>query len=268
MRHLTLAFRTLFKTAVRHRHRGAFPGARDRRQRGHLLALRPDPACAPCPCPTRADSSTSAAPGPKPGSQSCNQAGDCDLVFSYPMFRDLERSQTVFTGLAAHCAFGVSLSYQNEPMTGQGMYVSGSYFPTLGLRPALGRLLGPDDDQSIGANFVTVLSLRLLGVAFRLRPGRAGPPDRRERPDDDHRRGRAARLRGHDARRPPPGIRTDQHARDCCRSASGGSRTGGAIGSICSPASSPACRWRRPAPVSTPSTGPFSRTSRRRFSKA
>ncbi len=30
------------------------------------------------------------APGPKPGSQSCNQAGDCEQVFSYPMFRDLE----------------------------------------------------------------------------------------------------------------------------------------------------------------------------------
>src|SRR5436309_6210467 len=30
-------------------------------------------------------------PGPKPGSTSCNQAGDCDSVFSFPMFRDLER---------------------------------------------------------------------------------------------------------------------------------------------------------------------------------
>ena len=31
-----------------------------------------------------------AAPGPKPGSHSCNQAGDCDEVFSYAMFRDLQ----------------------------------------------------------------------------------------------------------------------------------------------------------------------------------
>ena len=28
------------------------------------------------------------APGPKPGSNSCNQSGNCDAVFSYPMFRD------------------------------------------------------------------------------------------------------------------------------------------------------------------------------------
>jgi hypothetical protein len=28
-------------------------------------------------------------PGPKPGSQSCGNAGGCEEVFSYPMFRDL-----------------------------------------------------------------------------------------------------------------------------------------------------------------------------------
>ena len=53
------------------------------------------------------------APGPKPGNQSCNQAstrGNCDDVFSYPMFRDLERVQTVFTGVAAHRAIEVNLS--------------------------------------------------------------------------------------------------------------------------------------------------------------
>ena len=31
-----------------------------------------------------------AAPGPKPGTTWCNQAGDCEEVFSYQMFRDLE----------------------------------------------------------------------------------------------------------------------------------------------------------------------------------
>ncbi len=45
-------------------------------------------------------------PGPEPGGQSCGQAGDCDVVFSYAMFRDLERSQKVFTGLAVHALFG------------------------------------------------------------------------------------------------------------------------------------------------------------------
>jgi len=98
------------------------------------------------------------APGPKPGSQSCSQAGDCDVVFSYPMFKDLQQQQTVFTGIAAHVSFGANLSVRNEPLTGGGMFVSGSYFPVLGIQPALGRLLGPADDEVIGANFVAVLS--------------------------------------------------------------------------------------------------------------
>lgn len=99
-----------------------------------------------------------AAPGPKPGSQSCSNAGDCDVVFSYPMFRDLERLQRVFTGIAAHVGIGVNLSYHGQTQGADGMLVSGSYFPVLGLRPALGRLLSPQDDDHIGSNFVVVLS--------------------------------------------------------------------------------------------------------------
>ena len=98
------------------------------------------------------------APGPKPGSQSCNQAGDCDVVFSYPMFRDLERVQTTFTGIAAHRLFGANLAYRGQTLSGEGVFVSGSYFPVLGMQPALGRLLDPGDDRSIGESPVAVLS--------------------------------------------------------------------------------------------------------------
>ena len=97
------------------------------------------------------------APGPAPGSNSCNQAGSCEEIFSYAMFRDLEKAQTPFAGIAAHRSFGTSLSYNNEPMTGDGMMVSGSYFPVLGVAAAKGRLIAPDDDKVIGANYVTVL---------------------------------------------------------------------------------------------------------------
>jgi predicted permease len=99
-----------------------------------------------------------AAPGPMFGSNSCSMIGSCTQVFSYPMFKDLEKSQAVLTGLAAHRDFGVSLSYEQQPMNGRGLLISGSYFPTLGLSPAAGRLLGPADDSTIGANFVIVLS--------------------------------------------------------------------------------------------------------------
>ncbi|MEA3245974.1 MAG: ABC transporter permease [Gemmatimonadota bacterium] len=98
------------------------------------------------------------APGPKPGSTSCNDTGPCEWVFSYPMFRDLERQQQVFTGIAGHSSFGVNLTYKKQTDNGQGVYVTGSYFPVLGVRPYLGRLLTPDDDQVVGAHPVAVLS--------------------------------------------------------------------------------------------------------------
>ena len=98
------------------------------------------------------------APGPKPGSLSSNQAGDGEQVFSYPMFRDLEEGQTSFIGIAAHRAFGANLSYEGQTENGSGMLVSGSYFPVLGIQPALGRLLTPDDDRTVGGHYVAVLS--------------------------------------------------------------------------------------------------------------
>ncbi|MBI5601420.1 MAG: ABC transporter permease [Gemmatimonadetes bacterium] len=114
------------------------------------------------------------APGPMPGSTSCNQAGNCDVIFSYQMFRDLEKAQASFTGIAAHRAFSVSLGVRNEPVTGDGMMVSGSYFPVLGIQPAKGRLLGPDDDQVIGANFVTVLAYWFWEESFGKDPNVVG----------------------------------------------------------------------------------------------
>jgi predicted permease len=98
------------------------------------------------------------APGPKPGSTSCNQSGDCEAVFSYPMFRDLEKANTPFSSVAAHRIFGANLAYDGQTLNGDGVMVSGSYFRTLGLTPALGRLIGPEDDRTLGGHFVAVLA--------------------------------------------------------------------------------------------------------------
>jgi len=106
------------------------------------------------------------APGPNPGSQSCGRAGDCKEVFSYPMFRDLERQQTAFTGIAAHVLFGANLAARNHTLSGEGELVSGSYFRVLGLQPALGRLLGADDDRQPGESRVAVLSYEYWQSTF------------------------------------------------------------------------------------------------------
>jgi predicted permease len=100
-----------------------------------------------------------AAPGPQQGSNSCNDAGDCTEVFSYPMFRDLEKANTAFAGIAAHRGFSINVAMPGQtPLNGQGMYVSGSYFPVLGVQPALGRLFNKSDDVTIGGHYVAVLS--------------------------------------------------------------------------------------------------------------
>jgi predicted permease len=100
------------------------------------------------------------APGPKPGSQSCNDSGDCDATFSYAMFRDLEAARGPFTGVAAYRIFGANLATGDRTRSASALLVSGSYFGVLGLRPALGRLLGTDDDVTPGEHPVAVLSHR------------------------------------------------------------------------------------------------------------
>jgi predicted permease len=154
--HLKLAFRRLFKTplvssvAVLSLALGIGANAA-------IFSLFDQALLRSLPVQRPAELVNLAAPGPKPGSNSCGQAGGCDTVFSYPMFRDLERQQTVFTGIAAHVAFGANLAYEGQTTSGAGLLVSGSYFPVLGLQPALGRLLDQNDDRTIGSHFVVVL---------------------------------------------------------------------------------------------------------------
>jgi putative ABC transport system permease protein len=111
------------------------------------------------------------APGPKPGSNSCSNAGNCDAVFSYQMFRDLQKAETPFTGIAAHRVFDANLAFRGrQTINSSGMLVSGSYFPVLGVRPALGRLLGPEDDRVVGESHVVVLAYDYWQNQFGLNP--------------------------------------------------------------------------------------------------
>jgi predicted permease len=89
------------------------------------------------------------APGPKNGSTSCGNAGSCDDVFSYPMFRDLQKAKlAAFSAIAGHRDIGANVSYQRSAWARRGYLVSGSYFAILQIRPALGRLLSPIDDET------------------------------------------------------------------------------------------------------------------------
>jgi predicted permease len=92
------------------------------------------------------------------GNVQCNNAGDCSAVFSYQMYRDLERVDGPFTGVAAHRYVDANLAYGGQTYAGHSMLVSGSYFGVLGIVPALGRVLGPSDDAIDGEAGAAVLS--------------------------------------------------------------------------------------------------------------
>jgi ABC-type antimicrobial peptide transport system permease subunit len=80
-------------------------------------------------------------------------------ALSYPMFRDLEAQQTVFSGLAAGVEIPLTLSYgDGAPRSGTAVAVSGEYFEVLRLQPALGRLIGSQDEPGLDELRVAVLS--------------------------------------------------------------------------------------------------------------
>jgi len=89
---------------------------------------------------------------------STHARGDSNLVFSYPMYRDLREHNSVFSGLIATSWAQVGVQWHNQPDLADAELVSGNYFNVLGLQPALGRLLVASDDEVENGNPVAVLS--------------------------------------------------------------------------------------------------------------
>jgi len=88
-------------------------------------------------------------------------------AFSYPDYKDFERGTSqVFSQVAAtRYTFAQSMK-DGLPARAVGELVTGSYFPLLGIRPEIGRLLGPEDDISPGGHPVVVLDNRYWKRAF------------------------------------------------------------------------------------------------------
>ncbi len=95
-------------------------------------------------------------PGPKRGHVWSD--GDDSEIFSYPVYKGLAKNTTVFDGVLARFQFAASIASHGETERGSGELVSGDYFEVLGVRPALGRVLSPADDDVQGAHPVLVLS--------------------------------------------------------------------------------------------------------------
>jgi putative ABC transport system permease protein len=66
--------------------------------------------------------------------------------YSNPIWEHLRDRQDVFSGIFAFSRWGFNLASGGEARSVNGVYVSGQYFETLGVRAALGRTLTADDD--------------------------------------------------------------------------------------------------------------------------
>jgi predicted permease len=93
----------------------------------------------------------------KDGRSSDDDSGGENYIFSYPMFRELEKRAQGVTGLAGFRDLGANLAFGKQTVSGSVTVVSGGYFPVLGMRPLLGRTIAPEDDRAGGGNAVAVL---------------------------------------------------------------------------------------------------------------
>jgi predicted permease len=95
--------------------------------------------------------------------------------FSYPDYRDYRDNNNLFSDLFLH--YGTPVSMKNSGDKAEliwGELVSGNYFSGLGVPPATGRVLSPDDDRAVGANPVAVLSHEFWQRRFGANPDIVG----------------------------------------------------------------------------------------------
>ncbi len=99
---------------------------------------------------------------------------------SHPQLKDLQREVEALSGLAGMSSGSeVNLSVGDEPVERViASSISGNFFDVLGVRPAAGRLLGPQDDQWPGAHPVLVVSEAFWKRRFGGDPGLVGRPVR------------------------------------------------------------------------------------------
>lgn len=75
--------------------------------------------------------------------------GDGDSIPSLtnPLWEQIRDRQDVFSGVFATATERFDLAHGGQARLVSGLYVSGDYFSTLGVRPAAGRLFSPGDDR-------------------------------------------------------------------------------------------------------------------------
>src|SRR5688572_3218693 len=95
--------------------------------------------------------------------------------YPYAGFRALASDETVLASVAAAGGVRLNVSINGAPEpTVDGQLVSGNYFRLLGIRPVLGRVIGPDDDRTPNAHPVVMLSDEYWARRFGREPSTLG----------------------------------------------------------------------------------------------
>jgi putative ABC transport system permease protein len=97
--------------------------------------------------------------------QSAQGLGTDNVVFSVPEIQDLRARVTSLTDFGEFSTIPFTMVGLGEPRVVRAGVVNGSYFDVVGLRPVLGRLLGPADDGPKAAG-AAVLTHRFWTTTF------------------------------------------------------------------------------------------------------
>src|ERR1035441_1071174 len=68
---------------------------------------------------------------------------------SYPMYQDFQKKAQAFSSVFCRFGTAVSLSFSGQTERVDAELVSGNYFQTLGVRPAIGRVFSPEEDDRV-----------------------------------------------------------------------------------------------------------------------
>ena len=105
--------------------------------------------------------------------QSAPGIHDENATFSVPELQDLRASVKTVSAFGDFSAMDFTMIGLGEPRSIQGGVVGGNYFDVMGLRPVLGRLIGPQDDGPNAAG-VVVLTYRFWTTALNRDPSVIG----------------------------------------------------------------------------------------------
>ena len=105
--------------------------------------------------------------------QSAPGLRDENTTFSVPEIKDIESNAHSIEEFGDFSVIGFTMIGLGEPREIRGGVVGGTYFEVMGLRPVLGRLIGPQDDGPDAAG-VVVLTYRFWSTVLRQDPNVIG----------------------------------------------------------------------------------------------